>query len=183
MKKNIPLYLDNSVIGTVNYSFDGVRAHFYAVCTKKLSYIARVYVRSGTGTLLIGVLAPDGDAFSVSKTVTKSTLSANGIDPDSISLAYTTLCRNGNANATPCTWHKPEVFPERLRCRSEISALAKSGGALTDDKDAPTRLAVPLMTGRPFPRPDLLCLMTPEEIDGGLYGIIGISKGGAPRRV
>ncbi len=183
MKKNIPLHLDNSVIGTLYYSFDGMRAHFHAICTKKLSHIARVYVRSDMGTLLIGVLAPDGDVFAVSKTVSKNTLSANGINPDNISLAYTIVSHDGRSVASPCTWLKPEPMPELLKTRSEIFALAKSSGALINKKDTPTRLAVPLLTGRPFPRPDLLCLMTPEEIGGALYGIIGISKNGAPRRV
>ncbi len=184
MTKTLPLQLGNSDIGTVTCSFDGIRAVFHAVCTENPAGIARAYVKGHGTPLLIGVLSPCGDEFSASKTVSKTALASLGISFEGISAAYATVSEK---RTEPQSAHHTWVLPPANICDisndSAILALLRSDGSLVSSPCAPSRLAVPLIPGRPFPRPDVLCLMTGEEIDGALYAVIGISKSGAPRQV
>ena len=184
MTKKLPLYLGDSIIGAVTCNFDGVRAVFDAVSTENLPQLTRAYIRTGGTPLLIGVLAPDGGLFTASKTVSKTALASLGINIEDISLAYT-MVSGGKKNAPSerLSWSAPPAVTDEMSDDRVIRALLKSGGALVDDAKSPSKLAVPLMTGRPFPRPDTLCLMTPADIDGTLYAVLGISKNGAPRQI
>ncbi|MBQ7054551.1 MAG: hypothetical protein IJN97_04955 [Oscillospiraceae bacterium] len=182
MEKTLPLYLGPSVIGSVVCREEDSRIVLTAKTYASLHGICRAYVRGNGGRLLIGVLSPDGTFFSAEKSVTKTSLYAEGLSFDGITYAYAvTSSKKHKRDITD--WKKIDVLSDALCHDSAISALAKSTDALCDSSFSPTRLAVPLLTGRPFPRPDVLCLLTPQEINGTLYGVLGISRGGSPRRI
>lgn len=184
MEKTLPLYLGPSVIGSVVCREDARHITLLAKTYASLRGICRAYVRGTEGKLLIGVLAPEGTAFSAEKSVSKTSLAAEGLSFDGITYAYAVSSSKNNADdASFSSWKKIERIPEILSRDKVVLALAKSTDALTDSSFAPTRLAIPLITDRPFPRPDILCLLTPCEINGAVYGVLGISKSGAPRRV
>ncbi|MBE6965609.1 MAG: hypothetical protein IJB42_06685 [Oscillospiraceae bacterium] len=182
MEKTLPLYLGPSVIGSVVCREEDSRIVLTAKTYASLHGICRAYVRGNGGRLLIGVLSPDETFFSAEKSVTKTSLYAEGLSFDGITYAYAvTSSKKHKRDITD--WKKIDVLSDALCHDSAISALAKSTDALCDSSFSPTRLAVPLLTGRPFPRPDVLCLLTPQEINGTLYGVLGISRGGSPRRI
>ncbi len=181
MEKTLPLYLGPSVIGSVVCREDEKRVTLIAKTYATLSGICRAYVRGNEGSLLVGVLAPEGTAFSAKKSITKTALFDVGLTFDSITYAYALCPSNSNDDSTE--WRKLDQLPDILCRDNVVCALAKSAGALTDSNFTPTRIAIPLITDRPFPRPDILCLLTPRRINGSLYGILGISKSGAPRKI
>lgn len=181
IEKTLPLYLGSSVIGSVICREEERRITLHAKTYATLHGICRAYVKGQSGNLLIGVLAPDNVGFSANRTVSRTALADSGLDFEEITYAYA-LCPEKKNDATAGTWMQLDSIPEILHKDSAVLALAGSSDVLCDSNFAPTRIAVPLLTGRPFPRPDLLCLLTPGEIDGVLYGILGISKNGTPRR-
>lgn len=183
MEKTLPLYLGPSVIGSVVCSENDGHITLLAKTYASLRGICRAYVRGSEGKLLIGVLAPDGTAFSAEKTVSKTALREKGLAFDKITYAYAiSSVRTLSEEASEWKRIEPRTC-ELLRRDDVVYALAKSTDALTDNSFSPTQLAIPLITGRPFPRPDIMCLLTPYEIGGKLYGVLGISKNGAPRRI
>lgn len=182
MEKTLPLYLGPSVIGSVVCREEARHITLLAKTYASLSGICRAYVRGAEGKLLIGVLAPEGTAFSAEKSISKTSLASEGLSFDGITYAYA-VSSSKNNTGDASVWKRIERIPELLCHDKVVFALAKSTDALTDSIFAPTRLAIPLITGRPFPRPDILCLLTPCEINGAVYGVLGISKSGAPRKV
>lgn len=182
MEKTLPLYLGSSVIGSVICRQDERHLTLCARTYASLQGICRAYVKGADGNLLIGVLAPDHASFSAQRSITKTALADTGLSFDSITYAYA-ICSTKKSSPDTTDWQKLERIPEILCKNNVVSALAKSTDALCDSNFSPTRIAVPLITGRPFPRPDVLCLLTPREINGTMYGVLGISKSGAPRKV
>lgn len=183
MEKTFPLYLGPSVIGSVVCREEERHVTMFAKTYASLSGICRAYVRGSGGNLLIGVLSPDSTGFSARKTVTRTALLDAGLTFDGITYAYALCSSEKSSPDVSLEWQRIENIPEILCRDNAVCALAKSTDALTDSNFAPTRLAVPLITERPFPRPDVLCLLTPCEINGVLYGVLGISKSGAPRKI
>lgn len=182
MEKTLPLYLGPSVIGSVVCHEDEKRVTLIAKTYATLDGICRAYVRGNESSLLVGVLAPEGAAFSAEKSITKTNLWRAGLTFDDITYAYA-LCPSNGADDDSTEWQKLDQLPDILCNDKVVCALAKSAGALSDSNLNPTRIAIPLITDRPFPRPDILCLLTPRRINGNLYGILGISKSGAPRKI
>ena len=182
MEKTLPLYLGASVIGSVVCRKEAHRISLHAKTYATIRGICRAYVKGQNGNLLIGVLAPDHASFSASRAVSETSLSGAGLEFDGITYAYA-LCSEKKAAIASADWSRLENIPDILYKDKAVLALAKSSDVLCDSNFSPTLIAVPLITGRPFPRPDLLCLLTPSEIDGVLYGVLGISKNGTPKRI
>ncbi|MBQ2743845.1 MAG: hypothetical protein IJF32_13730, partial [Oscillospiraceae bacterium] len=148
MEKTLPLYLGPSVIGSVVCREEDSRIVLTAKTYASLHGICRAYVRGNGGRLLIGVLSPDETFFSAEKSVTKTSLYAEGLSFDGITYAYAvTSSKKHKRDITD--WKKIDVLSDALCHDSAISALAKSTDALCDSSFSPTRLAVPLLTGRP----------------------------------
>ena len=182
MQKTLPLYLGPSVIGSVTMDGDGHRLTVFAKTYIALTGICRAYVKSATGTLLVGVLSPDGSAYSAKHAFTREVLNAAGVAPEEITYAY------AETKATPSSsnfdnWQVASELPDDFWSNSIAAALAKSTGAMANSQKNPTKLAVPLFTGRPFPRPDVLCLMTPCRIGGEMFGVVGIDETGSPKKI
>lgn len=182
MQKTLPLYLGPSVIGSVTLDGDEHRLVVFAKTYATLSGICRAYIKSASGKLLVGVLSPDASAYSAKRTFTRESLAREGIVPDEISYAY---AESKESSYTPDddTWQGANELPESIFSNNITATLAKSAGARVNNRENPTKLAVPLFTGRPFPRPDILCLMTPCRIDGEMFGVLGLSETGAPRKI
>lgn len=182
MEKTLPLYSGPSVIGSVIISDDGKNIFLSATTYASIDGICRAYVRGDGGELLIGVLSPDGRRFSAKKSVSPSSLSAAKLSFDKITYAFV-LRTEKNSSDTGGFFRLQGDIPELLRHNDVLNTLARGEGTLTDNATAPTMLAIPLFTGHPFPRPDILCLLTPKKIGDSFYGIIGISEKGAPMRI
>ncbi len=182
MQKTLPLYLGPSVIGSVTLDGDEHRLVVFAKTYATLPGICRAYIKSASGKLLIGVLSPDESAYSARRTFTKDALGAAGIIPDEISYAYAETKKNSYSPDAD-TWQKANELPDTVFGNTIAAVLAKSAGAVVNSREKPTKLAVPLFTGRPFPRPDILCLMTPCRIDGEMFGVVGLSETGAPKKL
>lgn len=182
MQKTLPLYLGPSVIGSVTIDGDEHRLSVFAKTYITITGICRAYIKNATAKLLIGVLSPDGSAYSAKRVFTRESLSSSGIIPDEISYAYAES-KDTDTSHDSDSWLKPDELPEHLLKNKITAVLAKSTDAMVNSLKNPTKLAVPLFTGRPFPRPDILCLMTPRRIDGEFFGIIGIDEDGAPRKI
>ncbi len=182
MQKTLPLYLGPSVIGSV--TLDGDENGLFAVAKTyaTISGICRAYIKSSDGELLIGVLSPEESFFSAKKNFSGEALRREGISPEDISFAYA-LYKESSHTSKPYDWQEITSIPEILSKNKITETLARSLGAKADDLTSPTVLAVPLFTRRPFPRPDVLCLMTPTRIDGELFGVCGISKNGEVRKL
>ncbi|MBR5543770.1 MAG: hypothetical protein IKU65_06720 [Oscillospiraceae bacterium] len=181
MEKTLPLYLGPSVIGSLIARQEGLYTYFFAKTYTSHEGLLRAYVRGHGGTLLVGVLSPDGAAFSAKKTVSETALLGTGLTFEDITYAFV-LSDTRLEDELPDKWERLSDFPEVLSGNKILCALAKSQGTLSNDSNSPTKLAIPLLTKKPFPRPDVLCLLTPCEISGELYGIIGISENGEPVR-
>jgi len=182
MEKTLPLYLGSSVIGSVVCTQEDRSVVLRAKTYISLDGICRAYVKGPSGKLLIGVLAPTHSGFAVERTLTRTALSDLGLSFDGITYAYALTTSNKH---TPdnIDWIRLEQLPEILCADDAIYSLANSTDALCDSNTTPTRIAVPLVTGRPFPRPDVLCLLTPCEINGEIFGVLGVSKSGAPEKI
>ncbi len=181
MEKTLPLYLNSSVIGSVICRKEDLRITLFAKTYIDISGICRAYVRGKSGSLLIGVLSPSGSGFSAQKSISKANLSAEGLDFEEITYAYA-IKAESKSEKTETGWLPVREIPEALRRSDIIYALARSADALFNDTSSPTAIAVPLVTDRPFPRPDILCLVSPRQINGALYGVIGVSDTGLPKK-
>ncbi len=182
MQKTLPLYLGPSVIGSVTLEWDEHRLFATAKTYASISGICRAYIKSGNALLLIGVLSPEDYAYTAKRTFTKEELSRAGMVPDEIAYAYAESKESAHSPETDI-WQKANELPEILFQNKIATALAKSTGARINDTKKPSKIAVPLFTGRPFPRTDVLCLMTPYQIDGEIFGVIGISEDGTPKKL
>ena len=181
MEKTLPLYLGPSVIGSVIIRKSEHHIHLFAKTYTNHEGLLRAYVRGFEGTLLIGVLAPDGTAFSAKKSLSHMELSKSKLTFYDISYAFA-IENTVSDNPLDDRWQRLSSIPDKL-CQNKITySLLKSAGALANDDTTPSKIAVPLLTGNPFPRPDILCLLSPREIDGALYGILRISENGEPQR-
>lgn len=182
MEKTLPLYLGPSVIGSVVISDDEKGLSLSATTYANIDGICRAYVKGDGGDLLIGVLSPDGHRFSARKSISPSALSAEKLSFDKITYAFVSRTAEQKSESVEF-FHLAENIPELL-CRDKaINALARASGTLTDNPTSPTKLAIPLFTGRPFPRPDILCLLTPKKIGDSFYGVLAISESGEPKRI
>ena len=182
MQKTLPLYLGPSVIGSVTIEGDEHRLTVFAKTYIALTGICRAYIKSATGKLLVGVLSPDGSAYSAKHTFTREVLNAAGIVPEEITYAYT-ASKESSASPNSDNWQMANELSEDIWSNKIAATLAKSTGAVANSKKNPTKLAVPLFTGRPFPRPDVLCLMTPCRIGDEMFGVVGIDETGAPKKI
>lgn len=182
MQKTLPLYLGPSVIGSVTLEGDENRLFAVAKTYATIKGICRAYIKSQDGTLLIGVLSPEGSFFSAERTFTKESLLREKISPEDISFAYA-IYKESPHTPSPYTWTEIGELPEILSKNKITQTLARHHGVMTDDPISPKALAVPLFTGRPFPRPDVLCLMTPLKINGEFFGVCGISENGEVRKL
>lgn len=181
MEKTLPLYLGTSVIGSVICRKEDLHITLFATTYVDISGICRAYVRGKNGSLLIGVLSPSGNSFSAKKSISKSKLSADGLDFDEITYAYA-IKDSSKPEEPEADWFPVKEIPEALRKNDVIYTLARTTDALFNDAASPTAIAVPLVTDRPFPRPDVLCLVSPRRINGTLYGVVGVSRGGFPEK-
>ncbi len=181
MEKTLPLYLGPSVIGSVVCRDEDVRLSLFARTYIRISGICRAYVRGRNGSLLIGVLSPSEESFTAEKIISKSLLASHGLSFDEITYAYA-LKSESEIPRENHGWQPIKEIPELLRRDDVIYSLARVSDALSDDADFPTAIAVPLKTDRPFPRPDVLCLVAPRQINGALYGVIGITDKGLPKK-
>ena len=182
MEKTLPLYLGPSVIGSVILEGDENGLFAVAKTYASISGICRAYIKSTDAELLIGVLSPEESFFSAKKNFTGEVLRGKGISPEDISFAYAVYKESPHISAS-YDWQEITSIPEALLKNKITETLAGSLGAKADDLTSPTVLAVPLFTRRPFPRPDVLCLMTPTRIDGELFGVCGIGANGEVRRL
>lgn len=182
MEKTLPLYLGPSVIGSVTLSWDEHRLFATAKTYASISGICRAYIKSSSALLLIGVLSPEDFAYTAKHTFTKEDLSRAGMIPDEITYAY---AESKESPHTPDndTWQKVSELPEIFFENKIAATLAKSTGAKVNDAKKPSKIAVPLFTGRPFPRTDVLCLMTPCRIDGEMFGVIGTGDDGLLKKI
>ncbi|MBE6912843.1 MAG: hypothetical protein E7473_09995 [Ruminococcaceae bacterium] len=181
MEKTLPLYLGPSVIGSVVCRYEDLHITLSAKTYISISGICRAYVRGKNGNLLIGVLAPSGNSFSAEKSISAQRLSSQGLNFDEITYAYAVKAESKQEDTTS-GWFPVREIPEALRRSDVIYALAGTTNALLDNATVPRAIAVPLATDRPFPRPDVLCLASPRQINGTLYGVIGISDSGFPKK-
>ena len=177
MQKTLPLYHGPSVIGSVVLTSENGMLSAVAKTYASISGICRAYIKGNDGNLLIGVLSPDGSAFRAERTFSRVTLSSQYINPEELTYAYV-ICKQEEAK--PTEW-KPASDITEIPFENKIAAtLIKASGALCDNILLPRKIAVPLFTGRPFPRPDVLCLVTPERIFNSLFGVISIDSSGNP---
>ena len=182
MEKTLPLYLGPSVIGSAVISDDEKNLSLRATTYASIDGICRAYVGGDGGELLIGVLSPDERRFSASKSVSRATLASSKLSFGEITYAFVRRTETQKPEQEKF-FHLRENIPEILCRDSVINALARASGTLTDNPSAPTKLAIPLFTGLPFPRPDILCLLTPRKIGDAFYGVLAISESGKPQRI
>ena len=186
MEKILNLSLENTTIGTLTAENGDMHITFTAHVPTKLSGIVRAYVSGGGNRVLVGVLSPCSGGFSVKKTLSKSFLRTHGITFENLSGAYASFSssvRPDSEKKEVPGWTAVGDPCPQLRRFGVTKALAESIGALTDDRENPSCLAVLLLHDKPFPRPDVLCLMTPKRIDGTMYAVCKLSKSGDIRRM
>ena len=180
MEKVLPLYLGPSVIGSLTISgSDDSTIRLFATTYTSIEGIWRAYVKTKDKTLLVGVLSPKGRCFEASRELSRETLRIGKIHASDITYAFARRSQEIEDSAWKTLSEIPEIF---CRC-DEVCALSKSTGTKFSDEDGEIKLAVPLFAGRPFPRPDLLCLMTPVRIYGELFGAFRVSAEGLPKRL
>ena len=180
MEKVLPLYLGPSVIGSLTISgSDDSAIRLFATTYTSIEGIWRAYVKTNDKTLLVGVLSPKGQCFEASRELSRETLRIGKIRANDITYAFAKRSQEIEGSAWKTLSEIPEIF---CRC-DEVCALANSTGARFSDEEDELKLAVPFFTGRPFPRPDLLCLMTPIRISGELFGAFRVSSDGLPKRL
>ena len=176
MEKTLPLYLGPSVIGSVVCNENEREINLFARTYVALSGIYRAYVRGTGGTVLIGVLAPEKSGFSAKKTITESALARDGLSFSDITYAFAYQSESDGVKSHT-KWHRMRG-DEADSCKDKtVRELVACSGVLCDSTASPTKLALPLFTGRPFPCPELLCLLTPKNIDGTMYGVLELKNG------
>jgi len=182
MEKTLPLYLGPSVIGSVTLDGNDRSLHALARTYATLSGICRAYIKSSRASLLVGVLSPDGSSFSAERTFSKNDLTNAEVSPEEISFAYA-ICKERESFPAFDTWKPCESLSEDFFRNAPLSSLANFRGALVDDAYHPSKIAVPLFGGKPFPRADVLCLVTPAKIGDEFFGVLGISDTGDVKKL
>ena len=177
MQKTLPLYHGPSVIGSVVLSSENGMLSAVAKTYASISGICRAYIKGNDANLLIGVLSPDGSAFRAERTFSRAALSSQYINPEELTYAYV-LCKQ--EKASPSEWRPASDISGNPFENKIAATLIKASGALCDDILLPRKIAVPLFTGHPFPRPDILCIVSPERIGGTLFGVITVDSAGNP---
>ena len=182
MVKSIPLFYSDIPVGFVTVTQQGSRFDFSAECRESEKCILRAYACSRNNPairLLIGVMIPEGGVLSARRTYTRNDLQRLNIIPEQLDAGelVSESCQRDDENNGD--WVKCS-FPQRLFSDAALkSSLSGANDVLVDKSEKPTRVAARLGGGRFYLAP-AFCLVRVTEINGVLYGVLGIDGDGMP---
>lgn len=162
--------------GTLTVRREGMHVHMEAERPADDRGLYKVWLRGDQGgKLLLGTLAPEGDALRLCRTLSVGALERSGCWPRfraEAPLAFSFAARAGEK------WYC-EQHPERLVADPVLRAQI-SGAMLCRKESGGFFLSAPFSTDKPVRLPSLFCLARVERREGRLYMVWHFNAEGEP---
>lgn len=155
-----PLYLDGRASGELTVTDSGMYADYRAVCRSPGPALLRAYLVGERSEALLGVLAPEGGAYTIRRRLSHR---------ETANLGKFLRCearRNGEQ-----AWELVSA-PERLLSMPFFSHMLQGLPGVLSRKRGERRLvAIPYDPARPFPMTPLFCFAKICQIEGAKYAV------------
>lgn len=183
-----PLYLDGAPAGFLTAAACGMYDEYRAVCRPEGPALLRAWLEGERGELPLGVLAPEGDVFTVCRR-----LSRRGTRE----LGRLKCCRVRRLDeqpekkpkekpekreppSAPPGWERADR-PERLTASAFFAHMLRPlSGVLTRREGGGRLIAAPYDPAEPFPLPPLFCFARIWDAGSGRYAVFAFDERGAP---
>ena len=150
-----PLYLDGKPAGELSVTDVGMYADYRAACRIPGPALLRAYLVGERSELLLGVLAPEGGAYTIRRRLSRRETAVLG------KLLRCDARREGERQ-----WEQA-LSPERLLKSQYFSHMLRGvPGVLTQRRGERLLLAIPYDPAKPFPMTPLFCFAKIRRIEG-----------------
>lgn len=195
-----PLYLDGAPAGFLTAAACGMYDEYRAVCRPEGPALLRAWLEGERGELPLGVLAPEGDVFTVCRRLSRRGTRELGRlkccrvrrldeqpekkpkekpekrEPPSAAPAE----RREETPSAPPGWERADR-PERLTASAFFAHMLRPlSGVLTQREGGGRLIAAPYDPAEPFPLPPLFCFARIWEAGSGRYAVFAFDERGAP---
>lgn len=164
-----PLYLDGKAAGELTVTNSGMYADYRAVCRSPGPALLRAYLAGERSEILLGVLAPEGGAYTIHRRLSHHETENLG------KLLRCEARRNGEE-----AWEHVSA-PERLLSTQFFSHMLQGiPGVLTRKRGERRLVAIPYDPTRPFPMTPLFCFSKICQIEGVKYAVFAFDAREVP---
>ena len=195
-----PLYLDGAPAGFLTAAACGMYDEYRAVCRPEGPALLRAWLEGERGELPLGVLAPEGDVFTVCRRLSRRGTRELGRlkccrvrrldeqpekkpkekpekrEPPSAAPAE----RREETPSAPPGWERA-ARPERLTASAFFAHMLRPlSGVLTRREGGGRLIAAPYDPAEPFPLPPLFCFARIWDAGSGRYAVFAFDERGAP---
>ena len=195
-----PLYLDGAPAGFLTAAACGMYDEYRAVCRPEGPALLRAWLEGERGELPLGVLAPEGDVFTVCRRLSRRGTRELGRlkccrvrrldeqpeknpekkpekreDPPAAPAE-----RRETLPPAPPGWEWADR-PERLTASAFFAHMLRPlSGVLTRREGGGRLIAAPYDPAEPFPLPPLFCFARIWDAGSGRYAVFAFDERGAP---
>lgn len=155
-----PLYLDGRPAGDLTVTPAGMYADYRAACPIPGPALLRAYLVGERSELLLGVLAPEGGAYTIRRRLSRR---------ETEKLGKLLRCDARREGERP--WEQA-ASPERLLKSPYFSHMLRGvPGVLTQRRGERLLVAIPYAAAKPFPLPPLFCFAKICRMEGESYAV------------
>lgn len=141
-----PLYLDGRSVGALTVTDCGMYADYRAVCRTAGSGLLRAYLVGERSEMLLGVLAPEGGAFTIGRRFSRR-------ETENLGRIIRCEARRNGQQAWECA-----SAPEQLLSNPFFSHMLQGLSGVLSRREGERRLiAIPWNPTKPFPMTPLFC--------------------------
>lgn len=160
-----PLYLDGRPAGELTVSESGMYADYRAVCRISGSAFLRAYLAGERSEMLLGVLAPEGGAYTIRRRLSHRETAGLG-----------KLLRCDARREGELAWECVSA-PERLLTSPYFSHMLQGvPGVLSQQQGERRLIAVPYDPAKPFPMTPLFCFAKICRIEGARHAVFAFDR-------
>lgn len=195
-----PLYLDGAPAGFLTAAACGMYDEYRAVCRPEGPALLRAWLEGERGELPLGILAPEGDVFTVCRRLSRRGTRELGrlkccrvrrLDeqpekkpkekPEKREpLPAAPAERREETPPAPPGWERADR-PERLTASAFFAHMLRPlSGVLTRREGGGRLIAAPCDPAEPFPLPPLFCFARICTLGGRRYAVFAFDGRGAP---
>lgn len=165
-----PLYLDGRPAGELTVTDSGMYADYRAVCHGVGPTLLRAYLVGERSEMLLGVLAPEGGAYTIRRRLSHRETANLG------KLVRCEARRDGEQ-----AWERVSA-PERLLSTPFFSRMLQGlPGVLSRQRGDRRLVAVPYDPAKPFPMTPLFCFAKICQIEGAKYVVFAFDARETPQ--
>ncbi len=164
-----PLYLDGKPAGELTVADSGMYADYRAVCRGIGPALLRAYLTGERSEMLLGVLAPEGGAYTIRRRLSHR-------ETENLGKLLRCEARRDGEQA----WERVSA-PERLLSAPFFSHMLQGfPGVLSQRKGERRLVALPYDPAKPFPMTPLFCFAKICQIEGAKYAVFAFDARETP---